>query len=63
MIVDSDGYQTERVVWPDYDTGKLKQYPGLEKGAVCLFFLTRRVGKPNTKLSDIVVIHSPLQKQ
>jgi DNA-directed DNA polymerase III PolC len=62
LIVDSDGHQVERVVWPDYDTGKLKQYPGLVKGSVCLFFLSRRVDKDNTRLSDIVVIHSPLQK-
>lgn len=63
IIVDCDGYLTERVVWPDYDTGKLKEFVGLSKGSICLFFLTRRVGKPITKLSDIVVIYSPLQNK
>lgn len=61
MTIDCDGYMTERVIWPDYDTGKLKEYPGLTKGSVCLFFLTRRVDKANTKLSDVLVIYSPLQ--
>jgi DNA-directed DNA polymerase III PolC len=63
MVIDSDGYQTERVIWPDYETEKLAEYPGLTKGAVGLFFLTKRANKETTKVSDVVIIYSPLQDQ
>jgi DNA-directed DNA polymerase III PolC len=63
LIVDFDGYQTEKVIWPDYETGKLKEYEGLKKGAVCIFFMTRRVDKASTRMSDVVVIYSPLQAE
>jgi DNA polymerase III alpha subunit len=56
MIIDSDGYMSERVIWPDYDTGRLKYPKGLEKGAVCLFFLHRRVGKDQTRVYDVKVL-------
>ena len=56
FMVDSDGYITERVIWPDYDTGKLKYPKDLEKGAICLFFLQRRVGKDQTKIYDVKVL-------
>lgn len=56
MVVDSDGYITERVIWPDYDTGKLKYPKNLKKGTACLLFLQRRVGKDQTKIYDIKVL-------
>lgn len=56
MVIDSDGYMAERVIWPDYDTGKLKYPKDLEKGAICLFFLQRRVGKDQTKIYDVKVL-------
>ena len=62
IIVDSDGYISERVIWPDYDTGILKDYPGLEKGAICLLFLKRRPDKENTQITDVKILLSPLKK-
>jgi DNA-directed DNA polymerase III PolC len=61
MIVESDGYVVERVIWPDYDTGRLKEYPGLVKGAICLLFLKRRPGKAQTSIYDVRMLYSPLQ--
>lgn len=63
MIVDSDGYVTERVIWPDYNTGKLKQYPDLVKGAVCILFLMRSPNKVTTNVYDVVTLFSPLQNK
>jgi DNA-directed DNA polymerase III PolC len=59
LIIDSDGYIVERVIWPDYDTGRLREYDGLKKGAVAIVFLKKRADREGTQIYDIVVQHAP----
>ncbi len=57
VTFDSDNFITELVLWPDYNSGELRYPPGLEKGAVCMFFLSKKEGKPQyTNIYDIVVL-------
>jgi DNA-directed DNA polymerase III PolC len=49
VIFDCDGFITEKVMWPDYNTGKLKYPKELEKGSIAFFFMRKRPkmeGKP-----------------
>ncbi|MHA1675942.1 MAG: PHP domain-containing protein, partial [Candidatus Njordarchaeales archaeon] len=55
MIIDSSGYISEKVVWPDYNTGRLKYPKELKKGSIVYFFYSKRVGKPYTNIIDIYV--------
>ncbi len=55
MIIDSSGYVSEKVLWPDYNTGQLS-YPGtLKEGCIAYFVYTKKPGKPYTNISEIVV--------
>ena len=56
MVVDSDGYISERVIWPSYDTGELKYPKELQKGAACIIFMKRRVNKDQTSIYDIKIL-------
>ena len=49
VIFDCDGFITEKVMWPDYNTGKLKYPKELAKGSIAFFFMKKRPqveGKP-----------------
>ena len=47
LILDSDGYNREAVLWPDYGTGKLS-YPDIEEGDVAIFLMKKKEGRdPN----------------
>lgn len=47
LIVDTDGYNREVVLWPDYDTGQLI-YPSFKEGDVVILQMKKRNGKdPN----------------
>ncbi len=61
MVIDCDGYITERVLWPDYDTGKLEYPKDLQKGSIIILFMTRRPGKDTSKIDEIFVEYTPLQ--
>ena len=55
LILDSSGYVSEKVLWPDYDTGELKYPKSLEKGCIAYFFYGKRVGKPYTNIYEIII--------
>lgn len=52
LILDSSGYVSEKVVWPDYDTGELKYPEELKKGAIVWFFYYKKPDKPYTNIID-----------
>jgi intein/homing endonuclease len=55
LILDSSGYVSEKVLWPNYDTGVLEYSPDLKKGAVCFFFYYKKPDKPYTNIIDIKI--------
>ncbi|HLD91633.1 MAG TPA: PHP domain-containing protein [Patescibacteria group bacterium] len=55
IVVDSSGYTSEKVLWPDYDTGILSYPPELKAGAVCCFFYYKKPDKPYTNIIRIQI--------
>lgn len=55
VVIDSSGYISEKVLWPDYESGELNYPKELEKGAIVYFFYSKKAGKPYTNISDIIV--------
>lgn len=51
LILDSDGYVSEKVLWPEYESGKLVYPADLKKGAIATFFLKKRAGNAKKDLS------------
>ena len=45
MSVDADGYISEKVLWPEYESGVLKYPPELKKGAIATLFLRKKMGR------------------
>jgi len=58
MIVDIDGFMEERVLWPDYNTGKITYPDGIKKGSLILLYMTRDVEKLRTYIKEIRLILS-----
>lgn len=56
MTIDTDGFLTERVIWPDRETGELKYPESLGKGSVAIFYLTRRPNKEDSSVNAVEVI-------
>jgi DNA-directed DNA polymerase III PolC len=54
ITIDCDGYIFDRVMWPDYNTGKLIYPNDLEKGSVAILFCKKRP-KKESSISDIIV--------
>ena len=55
MIIDSDGFISEKVLWPDYETQQLMYPPELKKGAIATIFFRKRVGKKDLAIQGIVI--------
>jgi hypothetical protein len=55
LVLDADGYVSEKVLWPDYDSGKLLYPPEVKKGAICTVFFKKRVGKKDMSVLSLVV--------
>jgi DNA-directed DNA polymerase III PolC len=55
LILDSDGYVSEKVLWPDYNSGQLVYPDGLAKGAIATFFFRKRPGKKDVGISAVVI--------
>lgn len=53
IIIDTDNYLRELVMWPDYDTGVLSYPEGLAEGAIGLFYLNKRAKKLDTSIGSI----------
>ena len=55
MIIDVDGYVSEKVLWPDYETQQLMYPPELKKGAIATIFFRKRPDKKDMAIQGIVV--------
>jgi hypothetical protein len=55
IIIDSDGYISEKVLWPNRETGILEYSENLKKGCLAYFFYTKREGKPYTNIIDVII--------
>ena len=55
LIVDADGYISEKVLWPEYESGKLVYPPELKKGVIATVFFKKRAGKKDTSITGVVV--------
>jgi DNA polymerase III alpha subunit len=55
MIIDSSGYVSEKVLWPDYNTGELTYPETLKEGCIAYFVYTKKPGKPYTNIFEIIV--------
>ena len=55
MIIDSSGYVSEKVLWPDYETGELLYSPDVKKGAIVYILYNKRPGKPYTNIRKIII--------
>lgn len=55
IIIDVDGYVSEKVLWPDYNTGQLVYPETLKKGAIATFFFRKRANKQDMSIMQIVV--------
>lgn len=55
LILSCDNYMSEKVLWPDYNTGKLEYDKNLVKGSIITAFFKKRVGK-NDDMSIISIV-------
>jgi DNA polymerase III alpha subunit len=55
LILDVDGYVSEKVKWPSYDSGELEYPKELKRGVIATIFFKKRVGKKDVSMTDIFV--------
>jgi DNA-directed DNA polymerase III PolC len=55
MTIDADGYTSEKVLWPNYDTGTLIYPPELKKGVIATIFFRKKSGKKDMSVQAIQV--------
>lgn len=57
MQCDIDGFSTELVLWPNYDSGELIYPDGLKK-SVAIFYFWKKEGKEHGRITEIKLIDS-----
>lgn len=62
LILDSSGYISEKVIWPDYDDGVLRYDEGLKKGAIAWFYYYKKPGKPYNNITQVVIEEQTMHK-
>jgi hypothetical protein len=55
LILDSSGYISEKVIWPDYETGELKYPESLKKGCLAMFFYLKKPQKDGCNIYQVSV--------
>lgn len=55
LILDSDGFVKEYVLWPEYESGELIYPKELKKGAIATVFFRKKVGRKDLNLTYVVV--------
>lgn len=55
IVIDSSGYISEKIIWPDYNSGQLNYPTELKKGSIAYFFYSKKAMNTNTKIFDVVV--------
>lgn len=55
VILDADGYVSEKVLWPEWDSGQLVYPKELKKGTIATVFFRKKVGRKDMNIQYIVV--------
>lgn len=55
MILDADGYVSEKVLWPEYESGQLVYPSTLKKGAIATVFFRKKTGRKDMSVMNVVV--------
>jgi hypothetical protein len=55
VVMDADGYVSEKVLWPEYESGVLNYPKELKKGSIATIFLRKKVGRKDSNITQIVV--------
>lgn len=55
LNIDADGYVSEKVLWPEYESGNLVYPSTLKKGAIATFFFRKKAGRKDLSIMNIVV--------
>lgn len=55
MVLDSSGYISEKVIWPDYDSGELIYPKSLKKGCLAFFFYQKRADREGVNIYHTIV--------
>lgn len=63
LIIDSDGYIHEKIIWSDRDSGKLVYDEELKEGAVCIFIMEKREGKKFTNIRESYIEYPTMIKK
>jgi DNA polymerase III alpha subunit len=53
LVLDIDGYVSEKVLWPEYETGRLVYPQEVKKGAIITVFMRKRVGKKDINVMSV----------
>jgi DNA-directed DNA polymerase III PolC len=55
LVLDADGYVSEKVMWPEYESGKLVYPPELKKGSIITAFFRKKIGRKDMAIISVVV--------
>lgn len=55
MTLDAGGYISEKVLWPEYESGKLIYESTLKKGCIATIFFRKKVGRKDMSIMRAVV--------
>ena len=55
MTLDADGYVSEKVLWPEYESGNLVYPSTLKKGAIATVFFRKKVGRKDMSIMSVTV--------
>ncbi len=55
LTLDADGYVSEKVLWPNYDSGQLEYPAELKKGVIATVFFRKKVGKKDMNIMHVSV--------
>ena len=61
VLIDSSGYISEKVIWPDYETGELNPPEWLQKGAIAWFYYFKKEGSKYTNIQDMLLEQEPIK--
>lgn len=55
IILDADGYVSEKVLWPDYESGELIYPETLKKNSIATVFFRKKAGRKDMSIQSIFV--------
>lgn len=63
MLVDTDGYEREVVIWPDYETKQLSYPENLKENSIVILYYSRRRDKKSPYLTEVHVEYAEEKKK